>query len=125
MKRLLALAALSIACSALVSCNPFEPRACTLIGCYSGLRVELEGTPTTPFTLTATAGAASETIVCEQATSCDLFFENFTPSQVTISYESGREETEQTFTPSYSRSRPNGEHCPPECLNGTVVLELP
>lgn len=125
MNRLMALAALSVVCSALVRCNPFEPRSCTLIGCSSGLRVELEGTPTAPFTLTATAGAASESISCEQATACNLFFEDFTPSQVTISYESGGEEIEQTFSPSYARSRPNGEDCPPECLNGAVTLELP
>lgn len=125
MNRLLAWVALSVTCSALVNCNPLEPRVCTLIGCSSGLRVELEGASSAPFTLTATAGGATESIVCEQATGCELFFEDFTPSQVTISYESAEQEIEQTFSPSYSRSRPNGEDCPPECLNGIVVLELP
>lgn len=125
LNRLIVLAALSVAGSALISCNPLEPRACTLIGCNSGLRVEIEGTPSGPFTLTATAGGASESVSCEQGTACDLFFEDLTPSQVTISYESGGEEIEQTFSPSYTRSRPNGEDCPPECVNGTVVLELP
>ena len=125
MNRLIALAALSVAGSALISCNPFEPRVCTQIGCDSGLRVEIGGTPAGPFTVTASAGAASRSVSCEQTTACDLFFEDFTPSQVTISYESGGEEVERTFSPSYTRSRPNGEHCPPECLNAAVVLELP
>lgn len=125
MSRLFALVALSVACSAFVDCNPFEPPLCTLIGCSSGLTVELQGPPTAPFTLTATAAGTTESIVCEEVTGCALFFEDFTPPQVTISYESGGEEVEQTFSPSYSRSRPNGEGCPPECLNGTVVLELP
>lgn len=56
---------------------------------------------------------------------CRLFFEDFTPSEVTISYESGDQTVQQTFSPTYSRSRPNGEDCPPECVNATVVLELP
>lgn len=116
---------LSVACAAFASCNPFEPRACTQIGCSSGLSVVLEGTPTAPFTLTATGAGTMESIVCEEAAGCPLFFEGFAPSQVTISYESGGKEVEQTFSPSYTRSRPNGEDCPPECLSGTVVLELP
>lgn len=46
-------------------------------------------------------------------------------SQVTISYESNGEQVEQSFHPSYTRSRPNGIGCPPECVNATVVLRLP
>lgn len=124
---MLAFAGLSLVGSLVASCNPLEPipRVCTLIGCRSGLSVELEGTPAVPFTLTATAGDTTESIVCDQRTGCRLFFEDFTPAQVIISYESGGEEIERTFNPSYSRSRPNGEGCPPECLNGTVVLQLP
>ena len=125
MSRLMAVAALSVVCAALASCNPVAPRGCTQIGCSSGLRVELDGTPTAPFTVTATAGAASVSISCEQATPCVLFFEDFTPSQVSISYQSGDQVVQETFSPSYARSRPNGEDCPPECLNGAVVLELP
>lgn len=124
MNRLLTLAAVSFACSLVASCNPVEPRVCTLMGCTSGLRVDLEGTPTAPFTVTATAGGTTESVTCEQEAGCDLFFEGFTPSQVTISYESAGEEIEQTFSPTYSLSRPNGEGCPPECLNGTVILDL-
>lgn len=35
----------------------------------------------------------------EQVMGCDLFFEDFTPSQATISYELGGEEIEQTSAP--------------------------
>lgn len=125
MKRSLELSALALLAAALASCNPFEPRSCTLIGCRSGLTVQLNGTPTAPFTVTAAAGSATESIVCDEASECALFFEDFTSPEVTISYESGDQTVQQTFNPLYSRSRPNGEGCPPECLNATVVLGLP
>lgn len=125
MKGMSSFAALSVLCAALGGCNPFAPMACTQIGCSSGLRVELEGTPTGTFTVTATADGATESVLCDDVATCDLFFEDFTPAQVTVSYESDDQQVERTFTPSYTRSRPNGEHCPPECLQGTVLLALP
>lgn len=124
MNGLIAVTALSVLYVGLTGCNFLAPKACTTAGCASGLRVVLEGTPTDPFTVTATDGAASESISCEQATECDLFFEGFTPQQVTISYQSDGHLVEETFSPGYEQSRPNGEDCPPVCLNGVVVLGL-
>lgn len=125
MKPKLGFAALALFGAAFASCNPFEPRVCTLIGCSSGLMVELQGTAATPFAVTAVSGTATESIECSDLGECRLFFEDFTPSDVTVAYESADQTVQHTFNLTYSRSRPNGERCPPECLNATVVLELP
>lgn len=107
------------------SCSPVGPRACTQIGCESGLTVELQGTPDAPFTVSATADDGdTESITCTETEACRLFFQDFTPDRVTITYEAAGRTVQQSFTPQYTRSRPNGEDCPPECMNATVVLDV-
>lgn len=108
-----------------VGCGILIPKGCTLIGCDSGLLVELEGAPSDPFTMTATAtGGETQTIECSGPEDCYLFFQDFTPAEVTVTYESGEQVVEITFSPEYSRIRPNGEDCPPECINASVSLRL-
>ena len=122
----LLLAVLAAALGAgLSACNALGPQACTQIGCDSGLLVELQDEPQAPFTVTATAeDGRTRTIDCPDPANCRIFFEGFTPSEVTITYESGGDAVEQTFSPAYTRSRPNGEDCPPECVNATVRLDI-
>ena len=105
--------------------SPIDDRACTLIGCQSGLTLELEGAIDDHYTITATAdGEQVRFVSCSEAGPCSLFFQDFTPSAVTITYESGGRTVEETFTPEYVRSQPNGQGCPPVCFNATVVLDL-
>ena len=122
-------AARSIAGMALfgVAClSGCEPTAvnCTDVGCSSGLRVELEGTPAPTFTVTAVGhGSEPRTIECAPE-DCYLLFTDYAPPIVTIIYEDGERRVEERFEVIYERDRPNGPDCPPECLRATVVLNL-
>ena len=124
MNRILVLVGLLALCAAPSGCGSTGPRACTEIGCSDGLTVVLEGASAASFTVTATAEGRSEMRECE-STGCVLFFQDFTPAEVTITYASGDREVVETFSPEYRTSRPNGEGCPPECLQATVTLVIP
>lgn len=98
---------------------------CTLIGCSSGLTVDLQGASEEPFMLTVESkGGEKKSVECASPGSCFAFFEEFTPAEVTVTFESEATRVERTFTPEYSRWRPNGPDCPPECRIATVVLSV-
>jgi hypothetical protein len=106
-------------------CNPFAPRNCTLIGCQTGLQIHLIDAPEELYTVTVTAGDRTESYTCTVAARCPLpFFVDFTPSEVTVVYESDSARVERTFTPEYRRLRPNGDDCPPDCWTATVEFLL-
>ena len=108
------------------SCDLAGPRVCADSVCESGLTVELTGDPASSFTITVEAqGIEPRTVVCSEGAACDLFFEGVTASTVRVSYQVPGMLVVREFTPQYSRVRPNGEDCPPECLDATVVLEIP
>ena len=107
------------------ACNPFAPQVCTLIGCDSGLEIQLVGAPEEPHTVTVTAGDRTESYTCTDAARCRLpFFLDFTPTAVTVVYESASVRIERDFEPEYRRFRPNGDDCPPDCLTATVEFRV-
>jgi hypothetical protein len=107
-----------------VACSPVALN-CTDIGCTTGLRVAIQGTPAESFTITATAPESEPQVIeCSPANPCRLLFPDYTPAQVTITYESATTTVEQMFEVGYERQRPNGPDCPPECLTATVTIKL-
>ena len=112
---------------AVTSCDLFGPRACTLAGCYDMLIVELQGTMADEFTVMAEAvGEEPRVMECSPAAPCGstVFFEDFAPTQVRITYASAGGSTERTFNPTYPVTRPNGPDCPPECRQATVQFQV-
>lgn len=117
-----ALFALLLALTA--ACTPTE-NVCTEIGCTSGLRIDLVNQPADAFTLRVVSeGSGPQMIECRSDEPCELFFPDFTPSAVTVTYRSERGIVERQFNPAYQTVRPNGEGCPPECAVARVVMEL-
>lgn len=116
---------LAVLAAAVGGCDLAEPGLCTLVACTDGLLIEFNGTPAAEFTVIATADTGeTESLTCTDQNACLLVFRDFTPPEVTIRYESSEQTIEQTFTPEYERTRPNGPDCPPECLVATVVVDL-
>ena len=100
---------------------------CTLIGCSDGLVVQLEGVDVESWTPTAEApGGETRVVECSDASACADFvhLEGFTPEEVTIRWEAGDRVVAVGLAPSYRRYRPNGEDCPPECLQATITLRV-
>lgn len=109
------------------ACNTVDPIVCTQIGCSDGLRVEIDGSVETPVTVTVTTSTGetqSRIAQCSGSERCGVFFEDFTPDEVTVTWEAAGETGESTFTPTYEAVHPNGEDCPPECMIGTIDLVI-
>ncbi len=113
---------------AVTGCDTLSPRFCTDMGCYNdGLIVELQGTMADEFTVMAEAvGEEPRVMECSPAAPCGstVFFEDFTPEQVRVTYSSAAGSIERTFSPTYVVARPNGPHCPPACRQGTVQFQI-
>lgn len=106
-------------------------QVCTEIGCVDGLTVQLEGVIPSTFTVEAVVPGDSPILVqCssdQPAIPCagdHLFFEGFTPEEVTIRISWKDGQVSETFRPSYERVQPNGPGCPPECRQGHVTMML-
>ncbi len=101
-------------------------KGCTLIGCDSGLLVQLQGA--VPDTLTITAqspGGSAQTVTCTTAACTQyVFFRDFTPASVTISVRGAGVDLVRTVQPSYRVSQPNGKDCPPTCRQATVQIPV-
>lgn len=107
--------------------------ACTLIGCTSGLTVELSALPVGAFSVALQAGAPGESP--EYRYDCaaggapcarEILFPGFLAERVlvTVTTTSGsvtREFTDVRFT----ASRPNGPRCEPVCRNARVRFSVP
>ena len=127
MQKLL-LVPLAAAALAAAGCNgSAEPRICTQIGCNDGLQVELRGSLPDSYTVSASAsGLPTQTVECSPGRECGetLFFPEFMPASVTITVRGSGVDVQQSFTPTYETSRPNGPDCPPECRSGKVIVEV-
>ncbi|HEU0012273.1 MAG TPA: hypothetical protein VFQ45_01245 [Longimicrobium sp.] len=94
---------------------------CTEIGCATGLTVRLGAAPAGGYRVEAiVAGQEQRVHECAAGTTCEVLFEDFAPQQVTVRVTGGGAAREETFTPSYQVSYPNGPECGPECRNATV-----
>lgn len=114
----------------LVACATPE-KACTLIGCNSGLNIAFKTAPAASYSLTLKAqGQADLSLSCPPGATThtcfpdSVFVNNYTPATVEISYKAGDKTVTKSFTPTYTSSRPNGAGCEPECRQGKVELEI-
>ena len=122
-----------VAALGLTACGSLTgERACTLIGCESGLTVHLATLPAAPFRVEVAprAGVGQPVYVYECATSAacgpNLFFPGFIAEQVVVTVRVGAAARTTTISQvTYERFRPNGPDCPPECLQSTVTAEVP
>ena len=126
----LALALLLV--TTLAGCNsnePAMPRACTLIGCVSGLQVEITGALPAAYSLRVDvtgSSTAPRTITCDAGTQCanPVMFEDFTPDSVVVELraDTAVRRIEQRVT--YQTSQPNGPGCPPTCRQAMIRIGL-
>lgn len=109
------------------SCNPFG-QVCTLVGCRSGLAVEIVGATPDEYSVSVEVPGAEPpwTIECTKSDPCrsTVFFPEFTPDIVRVRVQAGGSTWSDVFRPTYEVSRPNGPECPPTCRNATVEFEL-
>lgn len=110
------------------SCHS-EPVAevCTEIGCSSGLTVLLEGDVPDEYRVVVKPFARdSVEMTCRPVQPCvnGLFFEGVTRESVVVEVHMGERLVRQTFTVPYTKKRPNGPGCDPECLQGVVTVEV-
>jgi hypothetical protein len=119
LKRIQMLAPL-VATTLLASCG------CNLVGCLTGLSVEVTNAPAGPITVEAHASGAANNAVytasCPSSTGCvnTVYFPDFTPTrvQLKITTTAGTRTTEAF--PKYTRQQPNGENCSPTCYVSDV-----
>lgn len=126
LKRLMSLTVLSL----LLGCSTAD-KACTLIGCNDGLSVTFKGSPPENFTLRLKAdGQADINVTCPGGSTqftClpdRVMINNYTPTQVDVTYTAGDKTLTRSFTPSYTSSEPNGPGCGPVCRQASVELDL-
>lgn len=117
----IALALIPVALFALSACE-----ACTLIGCDSGLEVRFSSAISASTTVTAFSEADGErTVTCASSAPCtEVFFKNFTPSDVTVTVDLPSGSRTLNFAPEYSTFRPNGESCDPACRTAEIEMTL-
>lgn len=126
--------------------------ACTLIGCVNGVTIEFTLREAGSYVVTVDAGGQKTTCMAtlplsgaDTVSPCDregviltrsgsalpaaqqslggLFVSDTTASSITVKItRDGATVREQTFTPQYSTSRPNGPNCDPVCTQATHTL---
>lgn len=113
----------------LAGCAPAAPapRACTKIGCESGLAVEVEGTPQGSYRVEVrAAGETPRVRECPSPPECSqIFFADFLPAEVTVEVIAGAERSSRTVRPQIEVVEPNGPGCPPTCRQARVTVPWP
>lgn len=108
--------------------RPQPMQVCTLIGCESGLEVQLVDQPPGTYRIEASAPGqpAPRVVECTTATPCgpSVFLRDFTPESATIRVIVGADTTARTVQPSYETVQPNGPGCPPTCRQARVQIDL-
>lgn len=113
----------------LAACQPIlGSGTCTLIGCTSGLEVELSARPAGPYRIEAFVDGAGARYVydCADPAAClgVAIFSDFTPSWATVQVTTAAGTRRFEVRPQYRESRPNGGECPPVCRTARVTLTL-
>lgn len=124
------LAGLLLATALLAACtrSPNET-ACTLIGCASGVTIEVLGSIPEGSRITLTPAhpnGLARSVVCTAESPCagPILIEEFAPETFTVRVSGEGVDFERTFSPAYTVSRPNGPDCPPECRNATITIDV-
>lgn len=102
--------------------------ACTLVGCDSGLRVIVQGSPTSPYRIEVGIESSPARFVyqCPTSSACEwVFFPHYTPETPTVRVITGADTVVVRERVEYTRHQPNGPDCGPTCLTGTVVVNVP
>ena len=120
-------AALLAACTPSAPAQTDVPRACTKMGCESGLSVLVEGTPQGAYRVEARAtGEAPRVRDCPSPQQCGaIFFADFLPAEVTVEVIAGAKRSARTVRPQVETLQPNGPGCPPTCRQARVTVPWP
>jgi hypothetical protein len=116
---------LALLCAACAQSGSSPPQACTLIGCESGLEVQVEPPPSGDFRVEVEAAdGASRAFQCPQGTTCGgrAFFPDFMPAAAAIRVIVDGDTTSASVMPEYRTTQPNGAACPPTCRFGTATV---
>jgi hypothetical protein len=112
-------------CARAISEAPVAVRACTKMGCSSGLAIEVNSKLQQSYTVTLRSGTQIiHAFRCEPGQTCRSFAENQTPTDVTVAVQTSAGEVTKAFKPEYVIRRPNGPDCPPDCRQATVTLDV-
>ena len=105
-----------------------QEQACTLIGCSDGLVVRVEGAPDGMTTIELKRPFRSPVVLtCTGPDHCagGIQFEDLTPAHAIITVTSGDKVKSVETDLEYTKHRPNGPGCEPECRQATVTVILP
>lgn len=120
-----------VAVIAITSCAPreTETRACTMIGCESGVAVDLSALPSGAFSveLTPLPDGAPTLKQCTTAAACgrSLFFAGVATDSVAIRLATSAGTRTVRARAEYVTSQPNGPQCDPTCRQARVAVEIP
>ncbi|HEU4989472.1 MAG TPA: hypothetical protein VFT41_06805 [Gemmatimonadaceae bacterium] len=105
-------------------------RACTLIGCDSGITIMLSGTAAASVTRVEVSAPGDTTRAhdCTSTSPCTgtfgVWFANYTPATVTVHLVMATDSRTYTITPTYKDQQPNGPDCPPVCHQATLSIDV-
>ena len=131
--RLLSLLLVALGLSALSSCSIFAPVDCTLIGCApdGSLTVRLASLPTGPYSVELRVPGTEQSFhvyECDGGPSCHHHIHsprlNLRHVSIRVTTAAGSVVT-NILDVEYERTWPNGHHCPPPCVNATVIAAVP
>lgn len=117
--------------SAITSCAPREPdaRACTMIGCESGVAVDLSAMPEGAFSVELTPLPGDDATVkqCTTAAACgrSLFFAGVSADSVSVKVTTSAGTRTVRTRATYTTSQPNGPQCDPTCRQARVAVSVP
>lgn len=109
------------------------PRACTILGCATGMSIRLTGNIPEEFTIELVGkDGTTRKINCpaasEAAIGCSseliLIYDGYKPEEVriTIFWEGGS--ITEHFRPIYTTLQPNGPDCPPICHHANLTMNV-
>ncbi|TVQ06700.1 MAG: hypothetical protein EA359_00820 [Balneolaceae bacterium] len=110
----------------LFACNLLDPN-CTQMGCSDGVTVILSGELPESYSVTLEAHSIDpQKIEIENGEifSGIHFFGEITSEQIHVTFDTGEKIISQTFEPEFSKYRPNGQRCPPTCLQANLKFYL-
>ena len=116
-------------------------KLCTLIGCASGIKVELSDLPpSSSYQMTVMfPSGETQTLFCEpnETEAAAPFGNGCTPKGAYFSLDNDTEPKEITvvvivdgkrvlevFHPEYEKYQPNGEDCPPTCYSAQIEMNI-
>jgi len=107
-------------------------KACTEIGCRSGLQVNFDAPATGVLRVEVRVnGPGSQPVLVYECGAAALgcangaFFDDFDAPAALITVVSANSSQSTNVELDYIVTHPNGEDCPPDCSNATVVVAVP